>query len=97
MRRLIKKGKMTEAGLKAVSLFFNPEKEEKFVFSEDIIKEIRKNTKAWKNFNLMDEPYKRIRLAYIESQRKHSKTAFEKSLANFIKKTEQNKKFGMLQ
>jgi len=99
IRRLIKQNKMTETGLKAVSNFFDPEKDkkEKFVVSEDILKEIKKNKDAWKNFNAFDEGYNKVRIGYIESQRMHSIEAFRKSLKNFIKKTSQNKKFGMLE
>lgn len=99
VRRLIKAKKMTKKGLKTIEKFFHPKKDkkEKFVIAEDILKEIKKNNKAWKNFKEMDEGYKRVRIGYIESQRNHNMQAFKKSLTNFIKKTEQNKKFGMVQ
>lgn len=45
---------------------------------------------AFENFSL---PYKRIRIAYIDSARKRP-FEFEKRLKNFIKKTKENKQFG---
>ncbi|MFH1663462.1 MAG: YdeI/OmpD-associated family protein [archaeon] len=99
IRKLLKENKMTESGLNAVKNFFHPVKDrkEKFAVATDILREIKKNSKAWKNFQKFPLGYKRVRIGYIESQRKHSAEAFQKSLKNFIKKTEQNKKFGMLQ
>lgn len=45
---------------------------------------------AWNNFNQFSEPYKRIRIAYINSARKRSEE-FTKRLTNFIQKTRENK------
>ena len=61
-----------------------------FVFPDDILDEIKKNELAWKNYNTFTEPYKRIRIAYIDAARKRPEE-FEKRLANFIKKTSENK------
>ncbi|MFH1895754.1 MAG: YdeI/OmpD-associated family protein [archaeon] len=99
IRRLAETGKMTKKGFNAVKNFFHPEKDkkEKFVVAPDILREIKKNSRAWKNFQAFPLGYKRVRIGYIESQRNHNNVAFRKSLKNFIKKTEQNKKFGMLQ
>ncbi len=60
-----------------------------YVFPEDIINEIKKDTAAWKNYLNFSEPYKRIRIAYIEASRNKPKE-FEKRLKNFIEKTRQN-------
>lgn len=65
-------------------------KEEKFIFPPDIIEQIKLNKKAWKHYQSFSEPYKRIRIAYIEAARKRPEE-FQKRLANFIKKTEQGK------
>lgn len=61
-----------------------------FVFPEDIIAEIKKDETAWKNYLNFTEPYKRIRVAYIDAARKRPEE-FEKRLASFIKKTRENK------
>lgn len=61
-----------------------------FVFPEDIIGAIRRDKAAWKNFLSFPEPYKRIRVAYIDAARRRP-GEFEKRLANFIQKTGENK------
>ena len=66
---------------------------EKFVFPEDIIKAIKKDRKAWNNYQKFSHTYKIIRIAYIESPRKRPEE-FEKRLRNFIKKTKENKMIG---
>ena len=61
-----------------------------FVFPEDILEAIRQDAEAWKNYEAFSEPYRRIRIAYIDAARKRPKE-FEKRLASFIKKTRENK------
>ena len=61
-----------------------------FFFPKDIIKTIRKDREAWKNYQSFSEPYKRIRIAYIAAARKRPEE-FNKRLNNFINKTRQNK------
>ena len=96
IRRLIKGKKMTSFGLRAVSHVFDKNKEDNFSISPDIIKALKGNEQAWKNFQKFSDGYKRVRIGYIESQRKHNNKMFEKSLQNFIIKTAKNKKFGMV-
>jgi uncharacterized protein YdeI (YjbR/CyaY-like superfamily) len=64
-----------------------------FVFPEDIIQAIKANDVAWNNYQAFSPAYQRIRVAYIDGARKRTEE-FEKRLANFIKKTEQNKQIG---
>ncbi len=61
-----------------------------FVFPADILKAIRSDETAWKNYCTFSESYKRIRIAYIDAARKRP-AEFEKRLSNFIKKTRENK------
>lgn len=96
IRRLIKEKRMTPIGLKAVSHVFNEDEEKKAAIASDILKTIKSNKQAWENFQKLPEGYKRVRIGYIESQRKHSLNNFRKSLQNFIKNTEKNKRFGMV-
>ena len=63
---------------------------QKFVFSEDIIEALKENPVAWKNYQSMPEGYKRIRIAYIDISR-NNEEYFQKRLQKFIKKTEANK------
>ena len=61
-----------------------------FVFPEDIIDAIRHDETVWKNYEAFAEPYKRIRIAYIDAARKRPEE-FEKRLKSFIRKTRENK------
>ncbi len=61
-----------------------------FVFPEDIIDAIKKEEKAWANYLRFSEPYKRIRIAYIDAARKRPEE-FTKRLNSFIKKTAASK------
>lgn len=66
---------------------------EDYVFPQDIIEAIRKDDAARKNYDRFSEPYKRIRIAYIDSSRKRP-DEFKKRLNNFIRATGQNKMIG---
>ncbi|MGD2027636.1 MAG: YdeI/OmpD-associated family protein [Anaerolineales bacterium] len=67
--------------------------EEEFVFPPDILAAIKANPQAWEHYQTFSPTYQRIRVAYIDSARKRPEE-FNKRLANFIKKTEQNKQIG---
>ena len=64
--------------------------QQEFIFPEDIIKQLKSNKAVWENYQNFSEPYKRIRIAYIDSARKRH-DEFEKRLSNFINKTKDNK------
>ena len=98
IRRLIARKKMTKAGLAAVAHAFNPAKdrETNFVIPARILKPLKANKEAWKNFRKFPKAYQRIRIAYIDSRRRHGEVQFKKSLANFIAKTAKNKRFGFV-
>ena len=61
-----------------------------YVFPSDILDEIEKDKTAWNNYIKFSEPYKRIRISYIDSARKRPEE-FTKRLTNFIQKTHNNK------
>ena len=61
-----------------------------FTYPEDIIAAIRADSAAWANYEALGEPYRRIRVAYIDAARKRP-AEFERRLANFIKKTREGK------
>lgn len=61
-----------------------------YVFPEDILNEIRRDDLAWKNFKNFSEPYKRIRVAYVDAARKRPEE-FRKRLDSLIKKTRDGK------
>ncbi len=90
-RRLIAQGKMTPAGL-AVLPDLSPES---FRIADDILAALRADEKVWRNFEQFPDVYKRIRIGYIEEMRKQP-VVFKTRLNNFMKKTRENKMFGVL-
>lgn len=61
-----------------------------FVFPEDIIARLKQDKIVWENYQNFSAPYKRIRIAYIDSARKRA-DEFAKRLNNFMEKTKENK------
>jgi len=61
-----------------------------FIFPQDILSEIRHNPDAWQHYQNFSEPYKRIRVAYIDAARKRP-AEFRKRLDNFIQHTSHGK------
>ena len=61
-----------------------------FKYPADIINELKKDKTVWKNYNGFSEPYKRIRIAYIEAARKRPEE-FRKRLDSFVDKTRKNR------
>ena len=98
VRELMKENKMTKAGFEAIAHVFNPktDKTEKLIIPSDILKTLQANKNAWKYFQKMPLPYKRIRIAYIEGYKKYDINIYKKSLAYFIKMTEKNKRIGFV-
>lgn len=63
---------------------------QEFIFPADIVEEIKRDKTAWQNYLRFSEPYKRIRVAYIDSAR-NRQGEFTRRLTHFIQKTRQNK------
>ena len=61
-----------------------------YIFPSDILDAIKSDMVAWKNYEKLSEPYKRIRVAYIDAARKRP-DEFKKRLESFIKKTREGK------
>jgi len=94
IRRLIACKSMTSKGLESVSHAFG--KKQKFTIAQDILKHLKQNKKVWKNFQEFPDSYKRIRINWIETARTRP-DIFNQRLRYFLKMTEKNKKYGMLQ
>jgi len=94
IRMMIRARKITPFGLMAVSHAFD--RNQKLAIKPDIIKAIKSNKDAWKNFQKFPKGYKMVRIGYIEGYRDYSKKMFLKTLSYFIKMTAKNKKFGMV-
>lgn len=97
IRRLIESDKMTDAGLEAVKHAYDPnEVVEPVIVAPDILDALKREKATWDNFRNFPEPYKRIRIGFIEGARTRPEI-FEKRLNYFVKMTSKNKKFGMVQ
>lgn len=61
-----------------------------FHYPEDILAKLREDEVIWRNFCAFSEPYKRIRIAYIDTARKRPEE-FARRLGNFISQTRKNR------
>jgi len=89
LRSLVAKKKVVKEVVETLGDILN----EKFVIPPDILKALKANKEAWKNFKKFSAPYKRIRIAFIDGARKRP-DEFKKRLRHFIEMTEKNKMFG---
>jgi uncharacterized protein YdeI (YjbR/CyaY-like superfamily) len=90
-RRLIARGQMTAAGLATL-----PDLSiEAFRIPDDILAALQADPETWANFQNFPTLYQRIRVGFIEEVRKQP-AVFQTRLANFLKKTRQNKMYGVL-
>ncbi|HEX9709399.1 MAG TPA: YdeI/OmpD-associated family protein [Candidatus Thermoplasmatota archaeon] len=96
VRRLVREGRMTPAGLQAlpgVDQWLDPPP---LVVAKDIERRIRGDPRAWAHYQRLPEAYKRIRVGWIEGARSRPEE-FERRLAHFIRKTARGERFGMVQ
>jgi uncharacterized protein YdeI (YjbR/CyaY-like superfamily) len=89
LRKLVARGKVRKEVLATLGEMLLG----KFEIPPDILKTLKANPPAWKNFRKFSEAYQRIRIAYIDGARNRP-AEFKKRLKYFIKMTEQNKQFG---
>lgn len=99
VRRLIKEGKMTKAGLAKISAEIldernDPKPRSKVVSLPDYLKQaLMKNKKAWENFNNLAPSYRRAYIAWVtDAKREETRLKRLKQAVELIK---QNKKPGM--
>ena len=98
VRRLMKAGKMTRAGLEAIQqqLKQYSSASRTFTVPKDILSALKSDSVVWKNFQKFPASYKRIRIGWIDGARKRPEV-FKKRLNYFVAMTTKNKRFGMLQ
>jgi uncharacterized protein YdeI (YjbR/CyaY-like superfamily) len=89
LRNLVARGQVIDEVLESLGDVL----EQEFVFPADILDAIQADEQAWKNYQNFSEPYKRIRIAFIDGARKRPEE-FQKRLNYFIKMTRENKLFG---
>jgi uncharacterized protein YdeI (YjbR/CyaY-like superfamily) len=90
LRSLVRRGKVAKDVLPSVRAAL---KEDRFVVPADILRALRANAKAWKNFRGFSPAYIRIRVGFIEGARRRPEE-FAKRLRHFLRMTEQNRMFG---
>lgn len=61
-----------------------------FEYPEDIMEALQEDPMVWDKFNSFSEPYKRIRISYIDAARKRPEE-FKKRLKSFIDRTGKGK------
>jgi uncharacterized protein YdeI (YjbR/CyaY-like superfamily) len=89
LKGLVRQGKVVDEVLTTLGSLV----EEQFEMPPDILKAIKANRKAWKNFQAFSQPYMRIRIAFIDAARNRPQE-FTKRLGYFIEMTEKNRQFG---
>jgi uncharacterized protein YdeI (YjbR/CyaY-like superfamily) len=93
LRKLIADGKVMKDVLALLGDLANELAEQKLEIPDDILKAIKSNKEAWRNFQEFSDGYKRIRVAFIDGARNRP-DEFRKRLNYFIKMTEKNNQFG---
>ncbi|HEX4630436.1 MAG TPA: YdeI/OmpD-associated family protein [Chthoniobacterales bacterium] len=91
VRRLSRAGLMTPAGMEKIRGRMN----EKFVLAPDIVRELKRDPKVWKNFQRFPKWYQRVRVGWLDMSR-HRPEIFEARLRYFLKMTAQNKRYGQV-
>ena len=92
--KLIKQKKMTKAGLEAISHVYDPDQDdENFVVPPDILKALKAERGAWRNFQRFPAAYRRIRVSWVDTARKRPEE-FDKRLRRLVRMTARNKRFG---
>ena len=89
LRWLVKQGKVVDGVLATLGSLV----EDQFETPPDILKAIKANKEAWKNFQSFSQPYIRIRIAFIDAARNRPQE-FTKRLGYFIEMAEKNRQFG---
>lgn len=98
VQKLIRTKKMTKIGLAAIAHAFDPSKEKDtaLVIPSDIKKALRADKEAWANFQRFPEAYRRLRVAYLDGQRKHGAAQYQRALNHLVKMSAKNKRFGFV-
>ena len=87
-RRLIRLGLMTDAGRATL-----PDLEAEPSVAPDVIAALKAEPGAWEHFEAFPDLYRRVRIGYIEEQRRDP-AEFERRLRSFIAKTADGRMFG---
>lgn len=88
-RRLIRLGKMTEAGFKVLPDL----SEDSFVIKPEVLRAIEADTQTFENFKALPPLYIRVRISNIQEYPVHS-PEYDKRLSTFLSHTKANKCYG---
>jgi uncharacterized protein YdeI (YjbR/CyaY-like superfamily) len=91
VRRLIRAGLMTPAGMEKI----RGRMSEEFVLPPDIVRELKRDPKVWKNFQRFPKWYQRVRVGWLDMSRGRDEI-FQARLRYFLKMTAQNKRYGQV-
>lgn len=89
MRRLVLEKRMTPTGLAVVDSL----DEGKYKIPANILKGLKSDKETWENFNLFDEPYRRLKINWIVGA-KSRPDEMKRRLTYFLKMTKNGKKYG---
>lgn len=90
-RRLLELGLIQPAGLAVLPDLSMRD----FVVPADILQALQADEQTWVNYQAFPEYYQQIRIGYIDEVRSNS-PVFQSRLANFLKQTRLNKRFGTI-
>ncbi len=98
VRELLRQRRMTRAGLRAIAHVFHPVRDatEAVVIPKSVLAALAANRDAMTHFRRMPEAYQRIRLAYLETRKRHGMDVYRKALAHLVRMTAMNKRIGFV-
>ena len=85
--RMEKLGRMTDAGRVLIP-------KEEFKIDEDILKELKKDSEVWNNFQKFPPLYQRVRIDTIQIKKKNNPKLYKSRLEKLIKNTKDNVMYG---
>ena len=98
VRELLRQRRMTRAGLRAIAHVFHPVRDatEAVVIPKSVLAPLAADGDALTHFRRMPESYQRIRLAYLETRKRHGMDVYRKALAHLVRMTAMNKRIGFV-
>ena len=86
-KRMEKLGRMTEEGRKLIP-------KEEFKIDDDILKELKKDSEVWENFQKFPELYQRVRIDTIQIKKKNKPELYKSRLQKLIENTKKGIMYG---
>src|SRR5207245_80680 len=100
VRRLIASGRMTRFGLESIKHAFDHKSDTKprpkWEVPNEILRRLKRDRTAWRNFQRFPASYQRIRIGWIVAARRR-RDVFEHGVGYFRERPARKKGFGMVQ